>query len=91
MPFEDDLMGGNERFNSQQVYEGEASGIEEEGPQLPLFTPDQLPPPEPDIQYHGTTYLRLLQAAPFLVDVLPAPPSPPFRAEEQEMSQAVGE
>ena len=91
VPFEDGLVEGNKRFNSQQVYEGEASGIEEEGPQLPLFTPEQLPPPEPDIQYHGTTYLRLLQAAPFLADVLPAPPSPPFRAEEQEMSQAVGE
>lgn len=91
VPFEDGLVEGNTRFNSQQVYEGEASGIEEEGPQLPLFTPEQLPPPEPDIQYHGTTYLRLLQAAPFLADVLPAPPSPPFRAEEQEMSQAVGE
>lgn len=91
VPFEDDLMGGSGRFNSQQVYEGEASGVEEEGPQLPLFTPEQLPPPEPDIQYHGTTYLRLLQAAPFLADVLPAPPSPPFRAEEQELSQAVGE
>lgn len=31
------------------------------------------------IEYHGTTYKRLLQAAPFLKDVLPVPPSPPYR------------
>lgn len=30
------------------------------------------------IEYHGTTYYRLLSAAPFLVDELPMPPSPPF-------------
>lgn len=77
---EDDLMGGYASIGSQQVYEGEATGIEEMGPQLPLFTPEQLPPPEPVIQYHGTTYLRLLQAAPFLEGELPEPPSPPFRA-----------
>jgi len=29
-------------------------------------------------EYHGTTYARLLQAAPFLADVLPLPPSPPY-------------
>ena len=30
-------------------------------------------------QYHGTTYKRLLQAAPGLAGQLPAPPSPPYQ------------
>ena len=32
----------------------------------------------PNVQYHGTTYKRLLQAAPNLESILPKPPSPPY-------------
>jgi hypothetical protein len=37
--------------------------------------------PQDGGQYHGTTYHRLLQAAPGLAESLPAPPSPPYQGE----------
>jgi len=36
--------------------------------------------PTDNIEYHGTTLSRLLQAAPFLAGQLPDPPSPPYRS-----------
>lgn len=73
---QDDVYGGTS-YNSEQVYENLESEYDDDV-QLSLFTKEQLAV-EPKIQYHGTTYKRLLEAAPFLDGVLPEPPNPPYQ------------
>jgi hypothetical protein len=65
---EDDLLGGYHHPTEMLVYEAASDK------QLEL----QLGSPERVVEYHGTTYDRIKQAAPELQ--LPDPPSPPYLA-----------
>lgn len=73
-----DEVSGGVMYNSVKVFEDEGTSSFDDDVQLSLFTREQLAV-EPNIQYHGTTYKRLLEAAPFLRNILPEPPSPPYR------------
>lgn len=77
IPWEDDLMGSTYNFSHELVWEDKSEQRPEyqDSPQL------SLPgiPPSLREEYHGTTYKRLLSAAPGIGRELPAPPSPPYK------------
>lgn len=73
--WEDDVYSGTVNFENKVIWEGDLGEVLYPGQISFPFAEDV----EPEIEYHGTTYNRLLSAVPQLASVLPRPPTPPYR------------
>jgi len=74
IPCRDDLYGGSYGFGMNLVW-GSEEGFQ---PAFQQLTMPWVAPSTGQVEYHGTTYKRLLEAAPSLAAQIPEPPDPPY-------------